>query len=184
MAEVLGRIGAAPGSGGGGNAINEVAVDVSAELIGIVAVGVSLGGLVVGLFVWVRSDVTGAEAGLGARIDGAEERLGARIDGAEERLGARIDRVDEGLGKRIDQVEERLGKRIDQVEERLGKRIDTLATDEAALARSVAWMQGAVGVRPGDVTIRPRGAVDVDLARIAAEEALGVAAAAGGKESE
>lgn len=46
--------------------------------------------------------------------------------------------------KDVENVEKRLGERIDlQVEERLGQRIDGLATDEAALSRSVAWMQGA-----------------------------------------
>jgi len=92
----------------------------------------------VGLVAWVRSDVG---------------QVRTEVGEAEERLGSRIDQVEERFGQGLTQLEERLGKRIDQVEERLGKRIDTLATDEAALARSVAWMQGAFGVRPGERVI-------------------------------
>ena len=56
---------------------------MSLELIGIVAIGIAMASLLVGLFAWLRSDIRD----LTARVDGIDERLRAVEAGLAEVRG-------------------------------------------------------------------------------------------------
>ncbi|MBO3662890.1 hypothetical protein [Microbacterium stercoris] len=81
-------------------------MQVSAELIAIIAVGVAM----IGSLGWVMT------------------RFDAKLDSVEGRLETRI-------GSRIDAVEHRLGSRIDAVEHRLGTIESEIVELKVAVAR-------------------------------------------------
>ena len=57
---------------------------MSAELIGILAVGVALAGVMVSLFAWMRADIGQLRRETQARSTGLEQRMGT----LEQRMGA------------------------------------------------------------------------------------------------
>ena len=68
---------------------------MSGEIIAIVAVGVTLAGLLVGLVAWLRQDMT---------------HLRQDIKQVEERLDERINRLESGLRDDMKQLGDRVGR--------------------------------------------------------------------------
>ena len=68
---------------------------MSAELIGILAVGVALAGLLIGLFAWLRSDMAKSEERMRQNIRQVEERLRDDI----KQLADRVGRLEERVGR-------------------------------------------------------------------------------------
>ena len=102
------------------------------EHAGAIAAAAAIAGLQIGLFVWLKNDMSAMEQRLVARIEATEmrahrerqaleERGKERLDGLEQRLMIRIDGLQkqiDGLHGRIDGVERRIDgieKRIDEV---------------------------------------------------------------------
>ena len=98
------------------------------EHAGAIAAVAAIAGLQIGLFVWLKNDMSAMERRLFAmeqrlvaRIAASEERGKERLDALEQRLMIRIDGLQkqiDGLHGRIDGVERRIDgieKRIDEV---------------------------------------------------------------------
>jgi len=100
---------------------------VSPETISVLAVGIGLAGLMVGLFVWLRQDMW--------RID---ERATERTSQLETRTNQRFDQLEARTNERFDQM----GQRIDRLETQTNEKFERLETRLAALDRGQAKLEG------------------------------------------
>lgn len=69
---------------------------MSAELIGVLTVGIALAGLMIGLFVWLRQDMDTLRRETNSRLDRLETRLAAVEHGQ-----AKLEGLLEGLREAI-----------------------------------------------------------------------------------
>ncbi len=60
---------------------------MTTELIGIIATGITLAGLLIGLFGWLRSDILELGARLDKRSDDQGKQLDTRFDKLNEKIG-------------------------------------------------------------------------------------------------
>ena len=77
---------------------------MTGEFWAIIAVGVTLASLLIGLVAWLRSDVKDLARALG-RVD---ERVSGKIEAGDERLSAKIEKLSgkiEALSTRVGRIE-------------------------------------------------------------------------------
>ncbi len=94
-----------------------MSIELAGILIAILAVGATLGGLILatsrGLRQDIRQDMARLESRLDAKIKESESRLDAKIDGVD----AKID----GLDAKIDRLEARMREDIKQLSDRVAR---------------------------------------------------------------
>ncbi len=105
-----------------------MSIELAGILIAILAVGATLGGLILatsrGLRQDIRQDMARLESRLDAKIKESESRLDAKIKESESRLDAKIDGVDakiDGLDAKIDRLEARMREDIKQLSDRVAR---------------------------------------------------------------
>lgn len=116
---------------------------MSAELIGVLSVGVALGVLIVALWRSVNVRIDRLED----RSQGMEAQMNERFGRMEAQMNERFGQIDERFGRmdeRFGQVDERFGRMEDQVNarfERLEDRFETLDARQYEMAQALARIE-------------------------------------------
>ena len=106
----------------------------------------SLAGLMVALFLWLRLDTRAALQDLGGRMDKLEAGLGGRMDKLEADLGGRMDKIEADLGGRMDKLEagmKDLGDKVVALGERVARLEGKFELVEAYILRRNEPAEGA-----------------------------------------
>ncbi len=87
-----------------------MSIELAGNLIAILAVGVTLAGLIVASSRGLRQDMVRLEARLDEKINGLGSRLDEKINGLESRLDERINRLEARMREDMKQLSDRLGR--------------------------------------------------------------------------
>lgn len=111
---------------------------MSPELVGILTVGVGLGGLMIGMFAWVRQDARRTEDRLADRFNHLEARTDQRLEQMEARINERVGQLENRTTERFDQA----SGRIDALEHSHQERFASLDRGQGELRERMAKLEG------------------------------------------